>query len=140
MSMSSVCVCVCLSCMSLEMSSLQCMSVISCIVHLGNNKPAIEGSKYFELGWQPHKFLNSKFITFHQFPTTRTFHHDIQWVQSGNTRHSRLHISSKFALHRVTCLLTVIAYSDIPTEMISNLASTQITSLRPNIGANTQQC
>ena len=36
------------------MSSLQCMSVISCIVQLGHNKPANEGSKYFKLG---HEFL-----------------------------------------------------------------------------------
>ena len=33
------------------------MSVISCIVQLGYNIPATEGSKYFELEWQPHKFF-----------------------------------------------------------------------------------
>ena len=39
------------------MSSLQCMSVISCIVQLGYKKPANEGSKYFELG---HEFLGRR--------------------------------------------------------------------------------
>ena len=59
-----VCVCVCVCgwvCAGIEVTevydTMSCLPIVS-------DRAVTEGSKYFELGWQPHNFFNSKYLLF----------------------------------------------------------------------------
>ena len=57
-----VCVCVCVSGDSAECAEVnEVYDTMSCLP-IASDRAATEGSKYFELGQQPHEFFNSKYL------------------------------------------------------------------------------
>ena len=50
-----VCVCVCVCAVTEMYDTMLCLSIVS-------DRAATEGSKYFELGRQPHEFFNMKYL------------------------------------------------------------------------------
>ena len=65
-----VCVCVChvclvtVVCVCLLRSLHEVYDTLSCLL-IVSDRAATEESKYFELGRQPHKFFNSKYLFYY---------------------------------------------------------------------------